>query len=92
MDVDYRPEFQDFRREVFGVNTRVPTVFLSAIRKMSEGADIIFGMIVDSQMHAYWLRGRLLGQLMCVGGEWEKRLDYWPHSSADRASGNEGGC
>ena len=66
-DLDAR-ELQDFRRELFGADSVVPTLYLAVVQSIADGADEAFGQAVAAgECHTFWLKETTLGVLSCSG-------------------------
>ncbi|MGV0159877.1 hypothetical protein ACRU3B_10615 [Mycobacterium colombiense] len=70
-NVDDFTDLQDFRRSIFGqysVNEVMPQAYLSQLRRLADGADVILGIRHgDKARTALWLKGGVLGHLACTG-------------------------
>jgi hypothetical protein len=66
--VERERQLQEFRQHLFGSGTDMPSLYLEVLDFSSDGAEVIFGQqIGGSDPRAFWLKGRTLGELSCVG-------------------------
>ena len=90
-DIEETPALKEFRRSLFGNSApgeTMPAAYVLQLRRLTNSAEATLGIKHSSTVRtAFWVSGRVLGQLTCTGVNdsdaevkgWVLRLDHIGH-------------
>jgi hypothetical protein len=90
-DIEEPPALKEFRRSLFGNSApgeTMPAAYVLQLRRLTDTAEATLGIKHSSTARtAFWVAGRVLGQLTCTGASdsdaevkgWVLRLDHIGH-------------